>query len=87
MHRANCEVSLSHFLSEPVDLAFRIAENNGLRDSQRVVKIAESVEFPLFTFDSHEELFDSLERKFITEIESLSLENSIHSRIVQLSYM
>jgi len=66
MHRGNSKVGSTHFLCQPVDLPLGIAEDDGLGNCKRVVEVTERVEFPLFLFNSDEELFDALEGKFIT---------------------
>ena len=62
--------TFSHFFSEPVDFSFRRAENDGLSDRKSIVQIAQGVKFPLFSLDSDEKLFDSLQRQFITFYEN-----------------
>jgi hypothetical protein len=47
-------------------LAFGVAKNNGLRNREGVVQIAQSVEFPFLLLDSNEELLDTFQRQFIT---------------------
>lgn len=66
VHRRDGEVGLAHFFSEPVDLSASVAEDNGLSDSERVVKIAQCIEFPVFFLDSDEELLDALESQLVT---------------------
>ena len=66
MHRGNSKVGPAHLLCQPVDLPLGIAEYDSLGDRERVVKVAECVEFPLLLFNSDEELLDALEGKFIT---------------------
>lgn len=48
------------------NLPARVAENDGLCDSQRVVQVAQRVELPLLTLDCHEELLDAFQRQLIT---------------------
>lgn len=43
MHTANGEVRFPQLLSEPVDLATGVTEDDGLRDRQRVIKIAPEI--------------------------------------------
>lgn len=66
VHRANGKVCLAHLLRQPVDLALRVAKDNGLRDGQRVVQVAQRVKLPLLALDRHEELLDALERQLVT---------------------
>lgn len=60
MHAADSEVVFDHFLGEPFNLAFGVAEYYSLSDGETVVQVAESVELPLFLIDSNKELFDTL---------------------------
>ena len=53
-------------LGEPVDLPAGVAEDNGLRDRDGLVKITKSVQLPLLLLDSDVELLDSFEGQFIT---------------------
>ena len=66
VHAANCEVGLSHFGSEPLDLLARVAKNDGLSNGEGVVKVAESVEFPLLFVDLDEELLDAFEGELVS---------------------
>ena len=66
VHRRDGEVSLSHLFGQPVDLATRVAKDNRLGDCERVVEIAESVEFPLFSFNGNKELLDAFQGQLIT---------------------
>ena len=65
VHGRNCEVGLTHLLRQPINLALRVAEDDGLRDGQRVVKVAQSVKFPFLTLNGHEELLDSFQSQLI----------------------
>ena len=40
-----------HLLREPLDLPARIAEDDGLRDGERLVQIAEGVQLPLLALN------------------------------------
>jgi len=60
------ELFLLHLSREPVHLFLGVAEDDGLRDRQRVVEIAKRIELPLLPLHTHEELLDSVKRKFIT---------------------
>lgn len=80
VHAANGEVGFTQFLREPVDLSARVAEDDRLRDGQRVVQVApgvsgvilsvfddlQSVVLPVLLLDSNEELLDALERQLVT---------------------
>uniref|UniRef100_A0A8W7PPN0 Uncharacterized protein n=1 Tax=Anopheles coluzzii TaxID=1518534 RepID=A0A8W7PPN0_ANOCL len=65
VHRADGKVGLAHLLRQPVDLAPGVAEDDRLRDGQRVVQVAQRVELPLLPLDCHEELLDAFQRQFI----------------------
>ena len=54
-----------HLLRQPVDLPPRVAEDDGLRDRDGLVKIAKRVEFPIFLLDSYEELLDTLQGELV----------------------
>ena len=41
------EVPPMHLLSEPLDLATRVAEDDRLRDGQRLVEVTQCVQLPL----------------------------------------
>jgi hypothetical protein len=47
-------------------LATGVAKDDGLRDGQRIVQIAQRVEFPLLFFNRHKKLFDALESELIS---------------------
>lgn len=53
------------FIVDP-DLAFGVAEDDGLRDGQRVVQVTQCVKLPLLSLDGHEKLLDPLQCQFIT---------------------
>merc|ERR1719460_1041942 len=65
MDRSHCEVGITHFLCEPVNLLLRVAENDCLGDSQRIVEVAERIELPLLSLHCNEELLDALQRQLI----------------------
>ena len=66
VHGTDGEVRLAHFRGQPVHFTLRVAEDDGLRDGERVVEIAERVELPLLPFHGHEELLDALQRQFVS---------------------
>lgn len=66
VHARNGKVGLAHLLGEPVDLAASVAEDDGLGDCERVVEIAESVEFPFLLLDGDKVLLETLESEFVT---------------------
>lgn len=67
MHRADSEVSLLHFLCQPVNLPLGVAENHCLGDSESVIEIAKCVKFPLLPFYCYKELLYSFQCQLITE--------------------
>ena len=64
-HSRDGEIPLVHFLCEPVDLPAGVAEDDGLRDGERLVQIAQGVQLPLLALHGHVELTDTLEGKFL----------------------
>ena len=66
VHGGHGEVRLAHLLRQPVHLAPRVAEDDRLRDRQRVVQVAQRVELPLLALHRHEELLDALQRQLVT---------------------
>lgn len=66
VHRRYGKVRLPHLLRQPVDLPARVAEDDGLRDGQRVVQITQRVELPLLLLDGDEVLLEALERELVT---------------------
>ena len=58
-HGRDGKVPGVHLLSEPIHLTSGIAENDGLSDGQRLVQIAQRVQFPLFALDPDVKLFDT----------------------------
>lgn len=65
VHGDDGEVHLAHLLRQPVDLPPGVTEDDGLRDGEGVVEIAQGLELPFLLLHSHEELLDALERQFI----------------------
>jgi len=61
VHGRDGEVLGVHLLRQPVDLSSRVAEDDGLRDGERLVDIAQSLQLPVFTPDHDVELLDTLE--------------------------
>lgn len=60
MHLNYSEIVLPHHVSQPLHFLLLVAEDDSLSDGQRVIEIAEGVEFPLFLIHLDEELLDSL---------------------------
>lgn len=56
-----------HLLCQPVDLTLGVAEDDGLRDGQCVVEVAQRVKLPLFSLDSDKELLDAFQSQLITK--------------------
>ena len=48
-HGRHGEVPGVHLLGQPVDLAARVDEDDGLRDGQRLVEVAQRVQLPLLS--------------------------------------
>jgi len=48
-----------HLLRQPVSLPAGATKDDGLRDGDRFVEIAESIQLPFLFFDSKVELFDA----------------------------
>jgi hypothetical protein len=65
VHGADGEIFLGQFVSQPIDLSARVAENNGLRDGDSFIQIGEGIEFPIFLFDGNVELFDTFKSEFV----------------------
>lgn len=63
-------VNPAHLISlkcSQTNLPLGVAEDDGLRDGQRIVEIAECVELPLFPLHGHKELLDPFQCQLITE--------------------
>ncbi len=67
VHRWDGEVGLAHLLGQPVDLSARVAEDDGLGDGERVVQVAQSVEFPLLALHCDEKLLDTVQGQLVTK--------------------
>ena len=63
VHRGDGEVVGAHLLCKPVHLALGVAEDDRLRDGERVVEVAQRVKLPLLALHSHKELLDALRVK------------------------
>ncbi len=59
VHGGHGEVALVHHLGQPVDLAPRVAEDDGLRDRQRLVQVAQRVQLPILALHVDVELLDT----------------------------
>ena len=55
-----------HLLCQPIHLPASVTENDGLRDRDRFVEIAQSIQLPFLLFDSDIELFDTFQGQFIS---------------------
>ena len=51
VHGRHGKVPLVHLFRQPVDFPARVAENDGLSDTQRIVQIAQRIQFPFLTFN------------------------------------
>ena len=65
MHGGDSEVTAGELVGEPVDLSAGVAEDDGLSDGNGLVKIGESLQFPIFLLDGNVELLDTFEGKLI----------------------
>lgn len=61
VHGRDSEVLGGHVFGELVDLATGVAENNGLRDAQGVVQVAQCSQLPLLLLDVDVELTDTFQ--------------------------
>jgi acetyl-CoA carboxylase alpha subunit len=48
--------STNHLVAEPIDFGWGAAVNDGLRDGQRLVQIAQRLKLPVLALDSDVEL-------------------------------
>ena len=72
---------LTHFASQPIHLATSVAEDNCLRDGERVVKVRQSIQFPVLLLHVHVELLDTLEGELLLlhqNVERVLLEFTSH---------
>lgn len=65
MHAADRKVCLAHLLRQPLSFLALVAEDDGLRDSQRVVQVAQRLKLELLSFHGYEELLDALECQLV----------------------
>ena len=56
MHVAHCKVGFTHLPGQPLDLIPFVAKNDGLSYCERIVEIAESLEFVVLLFDCNKKL-------------------------------
>lgn len=49
------------------DLPLGVAEDDRLRDGERVVQVAQRVKLPLLSLHGHKKLLDALQRQLVTE--------------------
>ena len=54
-----------HLLRQPINLPASVAEDDGLRNRDRLVQIAQSVQLPFFLFDRDVKLFDTFQGQFV----------------------
>ena len=59
VHAGDSEIAVNHFLGEPFDLCLGVAEDDGLSDSETIIKVAEGIELPFLLVDRNEELLDA----------------------------
>ena len=65
MHAGHGEVAGLHLLREPVHLAASVAVDDGLRDGESGVQVAQGLQLPLLALDGDEELLDTLQRQLV----------------------
>mmetsp|Transcript_32648 Transcript_32648/g.75512 ORF Transcript_32648/g.75512 Transcript_32648/m.75512 type:complete len:225 (-) Transcript_32648:263-937(-) len=65
MHARDCEISLRKLVLQEVYLAARVAVDDGLCDSQRLVEVAQSLHLPIFLLNGDVELPDTLQGQLI----------------------
>merc|ERR1719183_867505 len=65
MDRTYSKVGIAHLLSQPIYFLFGVAENDCLSDGQGVIKVAQSIELPLFALHCHKELLDAFQCQLI----------------------
>ena len=63
VHGGDSEVTGGELVSQPVDLAAGVAEDDSLGDGERVVQVAERVELPVLLLDGDVELLNTLKGK------------------------
>lgn len=66
VHGGHGEVSGLHLLREPVHLSARVAVDDGLRDGERGVQVAQGLQLPLLALDGDVKLLDTLESQFVS---------------------
>ena len=66
VHAANGEVGFAHLLRQPIDLAARVAEDDGLRDGKGIVEIAKGIKLPVLLLDGDEILLQALKGQLVT---------------------
>ena len=65
MHKADSEISFSHFLSQPLNFLFLVAKDNSLSDSELVIQVKQGFALVLFLLDGNEELSNPIESEFV----------------------
>merc|ERR1712224_854324 len=65
MHGRHCEVSLGHLIRKEVNFASSVAVDDGLCDSERLIKITEGVKFPFLFFNGDIELANTFQCQLI----------------------
>lgn len=66
VHRGDSEISLLHLLSQNIDLAASVAEDDGLSDAQGIVQIAQGVELVFLLVNVNVELLDTFQGQLVT---------------------
>mmetsp|Transcript_108445 Transcript_108445/g.221388 ORF Transcript_108445/g.221388 Transcript_108445/m.221388 type:complete len:316 (+) Transcript_108445:339-1286(+) len=65
MHRRDSKISLLQLVRKEIDLTTRVAVDDRLGDGERLVEIAQRVEFPLLLLDGDVELPNTLQRELV----------------------
>lgn len=69
VNQSTCRNKVNHLLWEKKresHFSACVAENHCLSDSEGIVQVTQGVEFPIFLFNSDEELFDAFKGQFVT---------------------
>ncbi|KAI0558376.1 eukaryotic translation initiation factor 4A [Gracilaria domingensis] len=65
VHGGDDKVALLHLLGEPLHFPARVAEDDGLRDGERLVEVAQRVKLPLLLLDVDVELANAVEAEAV----------------------
>mmetsp|Transcript_19509 Transcript_19509/g.42399 ORF Transcript_19509/g.42399 Transcript_19509/m.42399 type:complete len:369 (+) Transcript_19509:1318-2424(+) len=65
VHAGNGEIPFLHLFLQPIDLAPGVAVDNGLRDGEGLVEIAQGFELPLLSVHGNVKLLDTLQGQLV----------------------